>query len=100
MTIAIATFGVSVIAISILLIRRVPDIVDLSEEDPIGDIINTAKEKIEEGVEKEIKERFECFLQVILSHLRRFFSRVEKAITRWLYILKRKKRKKDQDKTE
>jgi len=99
MTIAIIAFGVSIIAISILFVRRVPDITELSEEeDSDKDIICIAREKIEEGVEKEIKERFEDFLQLILSHMRRFFVRVEKTTTKWLYVLKRRKRKKEQEK--
>jgi len=96
MSIAIATFGVSIIAIFFIIIRRVPDIANLPEEDDYSkDIICTAKEKIEEGVEKEVKQRFEDMLQITLSYLRRFFSRIERTTTKWLYTLKRRRKNKE-----
>ena len=99
MIISLIIFITSAIGILLFLIWKVPLLAKISsEKNPSSDFILNAKEKLEEGVKKEIKERFEELLHVILSNLRRFLVRVERITTKWLYTLRRKRKKRGEEK--
>ncbi len=99
MLISLIVFFISLLGISVFLIWKAPLLAEtFVHEEPEKDYILNAKEKIEEGVKKEIKGRAEELLQVILSKLRRFLVRVERTTTKWIYVLKRNKKKREEEK--
>ncbi len=94
-------FFLGCLGIFFFLTWKAPLLVELSEKkDNSKDFVVVAKEKIEEGVRREIKENVEEILQRILCSVRRFLIKVEQGTTKWLFILKKKRRKKDNDKPE
>ncbi len=96
MVVSLIIFCISLLGILFFLIWKAPLLAKISsEKDSSNDFILNAKEKLEEGVRKEIKERFEELLQMILSNLRRFLVRVERITTKWLYTLRRKRKKRN-----
>ncbi len=101
MIIVFIIFCLSFLAIVALLILKVPLLVDFPEKrDDSKDFIIAAKERIEEGVRKEVKERIEELLHSILSILRKVILKVEHVTTKWLYSLKNKRRKREEHKPE
>jgi hypothetical protein len=101
MIISIIIFFLSLFLLFLFLVWKAPRVVRISEkESSANDFIVTAKEKIEEEVKKEIKESFENILQRILSSLRRFLIKIEQITTKWLFILKRKRKKREEHKPE
>jgi len=96
MLIPLILFFVSFFGIVFFLIWKVPLLVNLSQENNTQpDFIVTAKEKLEDGVKKEIKGKFEEFLQMVLSNLRRSIVKVDRITTKWLYTLKRRRKRKE-----
>ncbi len=96
MIVSFIVFCTGLLGIFLFLAWKAPVLTELSEkEDGKNDFILAAKEKLEEGVEKEVKERFEVFLQRFLSCLRRFLGKIEQLTTKWLYTLRRKRKEKD-----
>ncbi len=93
MLISFVIFCISFLSIILFIIWKVPVLAKLPEEDTSKDFILVAKEKIEEGVKKEVKERFEDALQKVLSGIRKILIRIEKITTKSLYTLRRKRRK-------
>ncbi len=87
--------------IFVFLTSKAPLVAGLSEESNNENaFIIQAKEKIEEGVKKEVKERFEELLQRILSVVRRSLIKVEQTTTKWLFILRRKRKNREENKPE
>ncbi len=91
MLISFIVFGCSFLAIFVFLLLKVPDLVKVRETNGVADASYSIKTKIEEGVRKEIKERFENFLHRTLSVLRKIILRIEKTMSGWLHALKKKK---------
>jgi Na+-transporting methylmalonyl-CoA/oxaloacetate decarboxylase gamma subunit len=101
MIISFSLFLLGVLIIFVFLALKAPLVAGLSEEtNSENDFIIQTKEKIEEGVKKEVKERFEELLQRILSAVRRFLIKVEQTTTKWLFILKRKRKNREENKPE
>ncbi len=91
-------FFIGALSVLLFLIWKVPVLVKLPEEkEEKKDFISSAKEKLEEGVKKEVNERFQNLLQKFLSDLRRITIKVEKTVTRWLYLLRRKRKKREKE---
>lgn len=97
MLIAFSLFFLGVIMIAGFVIYKVPLLKELSEEPIKDDNSFLAKEKIEEKVKKEVKEIFEDFLHLILQTTRKIIIKIERITTKWLYLLKRKRKKKSGD---
>jgi Na+-transporting methylmalonyl-CoA/oxaloacetate decarboxylase gamma subunit len=101
MIIFLSLFLLGVLMIFVFLLLKAPLVAGLSEEtNSENDFIIQTKEKIEEGVKKEVKERFEELLQRILSVVRRFLIKVEQTTTKWLFTLKRKRKNREENKPE
>ena len=101
MIVSLIIFLIGLLSLFLFLTWKAPLVASISAiEDPTNDFIIVAKEKIEEGVKKEVKERFEEILQRILSSVRRFLIKVEQITTKWLFILKRKRKNKEENKPE
>ncbi len=101
MIIAFIIFCLSFLGLVVFLIGKAPVLAGFSEQkDDSNDFIIAAKEKIEEGVKKEIRERVEEILHSTLSILRKIILRFEHITTKWLYALKRKRRKREENKPE
>ena len=101
MIFATIIFFLGCLSIFFFLTWKAPLLVGLSDKkDNTKDFVVVAREKIEEGVRREIKENIEEILQRVLSSIRRFLIKVEQGTTKWIFILKRKRRRKDNDKPE
>lgn len=101
MILSLFIFLFSFLAVVFFLLWKAPLVESLSNtDDPSNDFILATKEKIEESVKKEVKDRFEEVLKRILSSLRRFLIKIEQITTKWLFILKRKGKNKEEDKPE
>ncbi len=101
MIISLLIFLTGLLSVFLFLTWKAPLVASLSDiKDPSNDFIIATKEKIEEGVKKEIKEKFEEMLKRILSSVRRFLIKVEQITTKWLFILKRKGKNKEENKPE
>ncbi len=101
MIVFLVIFCLSLLGTFLFLTWKAPALVDFSEKDVDDkDFIVAAKEKLEESVKKEIRERFEEALGRMLSSLRKVIVKVERVTTKWLYTLKRKRKKRDGNKTE
>ncbi len=97
MVFGLIVFCLSVLGLFLFLTWKAPLVADLSEkENDKGDFILSAKEKLEEGIKKEVEEKFENFLQRVLSVIRKGIIKVEALTTKWLYTLKRKRKKKEE----
>ncbi len=97
MLIAFSLFFLGILVITGFVIYKVPLLKELSEEPIKEDSSFHTKEKIEEKVKKEVKEIFEDFLQLILQSTRKIIIKIERVTTKWLYLLKRKRKKKNND---
>lgn len=95
MLIAFILSFVGAAAIAGFVIYKVPLLNELSEEPAEGDSSFDAKEKIEEKVKREVREILEDFLQLILQTTRKIIIKIERITTKWLYLLKRKRKKKN-----
>ncbi len=93
MLIAFTIFFLGTIVIAVFVISKVQLLNELSEEPSRDDISIKAREKIEEKVKKEVKEIIEDFLQLILQTTRKIIVKIERATTKWLYLIKRRRRK-------
>jgi predicted PurR-regulated permease PerM len=101
MIVSILIFLFAFLSVVFFLMWKAPLVASLSSvDDPANDFIINTKEKIEESVKKEVKERFEEILKRILSSLRRFLIKIEQITTRWLFVLKRKGKNKEENKPE
>ncbi len=99
MLISLIVFCVGLLGVSVFLVWKAPLLAEIStQREPEKDYILSAKEKIEEGVKKEVKGRIEELLQIVLSGLRRFLLRVERITTKWLYTLRRNRKKREEEK--
>ncbi len=95
MLIAFILFFIGTIAVALFVIYKVPVLNELSEETAVEDnSINSTKEKIEDKVKKEVKEILEDFLHLILQNTRKVILKIERITTKWLYLLKRKRKNK------
>jgi len=94
MLVSFIVFCLCFFAIIIILIAKVPSLssVNITEGNE-KDFISNAKEKIEDSVKREIKEKVEDLLQNILSATRKIILKIEQLTTKMLYRLKRNKKK-------
>ncbi len=101
MILSLFIFLFSFLLVVFFLVWKVPLVASLSNmDDHSNDFIIATKEKIEESVKKEVKERFEEMLKRMLSSLRRFLIKIEQITTKWLFVLKRKGKNKEENKPE
>jgi len=101
MLVSFIIFCCSFLGVLFFLIWKAPVLAEVTESRaPAKDFVLVVREKIEEGVKRESKERFESFLKNILSVIRKSLLKIEQTTTKWLYTLKRKKKKKDNNKPE
>jgi Na+-transporting methylmalonyl-CoA/oxaloacetate decarboxylase gamma subunit len=101
MIISLIIFLFGLLFVFLFLTWKAPLVASLSDvEDSSNDFIIATKEKIEEGIKKEVKEKFEEMLKRILSSVRRFLIKIEQITTRWLFVLKRKGKNKEENKPE
>ncbi len=95
MLIAFILFFIGALGIAVFVIYKLPLLKDLSDEIPEEDnSVNSTKEKIEDKVKKEVKEILEDFLHLILQNTRKVILKIERITTKWLYLLKRKRKNK------
>ncbi len=88
-------FVAGIIGIALFLIYKAPALTELSEdEEESYDVLLTCRKRGKEAF-GEVKCRFEKFLQILLSAVRKILIKVEKVTTKWLYVLKRKQKKKE-----
>jgi len=83
------------LGIFVFLILKMPILAEIQETKKLSGTDYPIKTKIEEGVRREIKERFEDFLHRVLSGLRKIILKIEKTVADWLSMLKKKKEKDD-----
>ncbi len=97
MIVSLTIFILSALGLFAFLVLKAPFVIELDEERRVGknNIISTAKETIEQRVIKDTKETFESFLQRFLSGTRRVLLRGESVITKWICLLRKKRKKKD-----
>jgi hypothetical protein len=94
------TFILSAVGVIIFLLWKIPFLNCISEEECGKDFVTIAKEKIDENIKKEVKERLESFLQRFLAQTRRILIAAEQHTTKWLYKIKRKKRTNGEEKND
>ncbi len=94
MLIAFILFFLGIIVTAVFILHKVPLLNEISESPVKSDNSFDTKEKIEEKVKKEVKEIFEDFLQLILQTTRKVIIKIERITTKWLYLLKRRRKKK------
>lgn len=88
-------FVAGIVGIALFLICKAPALTELSEdEEESYDVLLTCRKKGKKAL-GEVKCRFEKFLQILLSAVRKILIKVEKVTTKWLYVLKRKQKKKE-----
>ncbi len=97
MIVPLTVFILSSLGLFTFLILKVPFIIELDEKkgEKKETIVSATKEKIEQRVIKDTKETFESFLQRFLSGARRILLKGESIVTKWICLLRKRRKKKD-----
>ena len=100
MLLPLLIFVAGILIIAFFVIWKTPAVSRIPEDDKVKDFIIATKEKIGEEVKKEVNDRVESVLHKVLSTIRKGVIRMEKLTSKWLRILKKRKKQKEEDKPE